>query len=291
MSLPHTIGLSAESPQPLMGDLLQHGAQRLRRVSASARLDCDLLMAHALRVDRAAVYARSREAVEPQAAERFLKLLDERSRGRPVAQIIGRKEFYSLEFEVAPQVLAPRPETELLVEVVLNGAPDGRLVCVELGTGSGAVAVALARARPHWRMIATDVSEDALDVARRNAERHAPGRISLVDGSWYDALARLGRAGVIVSNPPYVESGLCGEIPLCFEPPEALDGGSDGLDELKEVIGGAPGHLKKGGLLAVEHGARQGEVVRALFRAAGFGEPNTYRDLAGQERVTAACRG
>ena len=269
--------------------LLREGTRRLERVSESARLDCELLLAHALGLDRAALYARPAEEPQDGVVERFDALLAERGAGRPLAQIIGIKEFWSLVFQISREVLVPRPETELLVEIVRDGLKEkrGKPQVLDLGTGCGAVAVALARTLPESQLVATDNSRRALAVAQRNAAGLAPGRVRFVLGPWYGPLHGR-RFDAIACNPPYVESALCGEPPLCFEPPQALDGGPDGLRELRRVISGAPAHLKHGGLLAVEHGADQGAPVRSLMRRAGLEAPVTHRDLAGHERVTAA---
>ena len=272
-----------------MGSLLREGTRRLERVSDSARLDCELLLAHALGMDRSALYARTAEESPSGAVEQFKALLAERGAGRPLAQIIGRREFYSLEFEISRDVLVPRPETELLVDVIRDGvrSADRTPRVLDLGTGCGAVAVAMARTLPESHVFASDNSHRALAVARRNAAGLAPGRVRFVQGSWCGPLKGR-RFDAIACNPPYVESALCGDPPLCFEPRVALDGGPDGLRELRRVISGAPAHLNPGGMLAVEHGADQGAPVRSLMRRAGLGKAVTHRDLAGHERVTAA---
>lgn len=271
---------------------LRLGRQRLLGASDSPRLDCEVLLAHALDLNRAALHARSTEVPGPRRAERFERLLAERERGRPVAQIVGRREFHSLEFEVTPEVLIPRPETELLVNRIhtVPAAHGGAAQCLDLGTGCGAVAVALARLLPDARVTATDLSPASLAVARRNAARLAPGRIRFVQGSWYSPLDPAWRFDAIACNPPYVESGLLNQPPLNFEPRVALDGGSEGLQALRDVIAGAPGRLAPGGTLGVEHGHRQGAPVRELMAAAGLVEVATHRDLAGLERVTLARR-
>ena len=274
-----------------LGSLLREGTRRLESVSESARLDCELLLAHTLGLDRTALYAHSEDEPQTGAAEQFDALLAERRAGRPLAQIIGHKEFYSLEFEITGDVLVPRPETELLVEVIRDGvnSTGGSPRILDLGTGCGAVAVALARNLPESPLVASDNSRRALAVARRNAAALAPGRVRFVHGPWYGPLDGR-RFDAIACNPPYVESALCGDPPLCFEPLQALDGGPDGLRELRPVISGAPAHLNPGGMLAVEHGADQGAPVRSLMRSTGLRAPVTRRDPAGHERVTAARR-
>jgi len=272
-----------------LGSLVREGTRQLECVSDSARLDCELLLAHVLGLDRAALFARAADEPPIGAAEQFDALLAERGAGRPLAQIIGRREFYSLEFEISRDVLVPRPETELLVEVIRDGVnpTGGTPRILDLGTGCGAVAIALARTLPESQLVASDNFRAALAVARRNAAGLAPGRVRFVQGSWYCPLEGR-RFDAIACNPPYLESGLCEDPPLCFEPRQALDGGPDGLRELRLVISGAPPHLNRGGMLAVEHGADQGALVRSLMRRAGLEPPVTHRDLAGHERVTSA---
>ena len=283
---------SGPATPPSIADWLRIGRQRLLGASDSPRLDCEVLLAHALDMNRAAVHARPAEVPGPRQAGRFERLLAERERGRPVAQIVGRREFHSLDFEVTPEVLIPRPETELLVERIhaVLAAQGGAPRCLDLGTGCGAVAVALARLAPDARIIATDLSAASLTVARRNADRLAPGRIRFVQGSWYSPLDPAWRFDAIACNPPYVETGLLNQPPLNFEPRAALDGGPEGLRALRDVIAGAPRRLAPGGTLGVEHGHRQGAPVRELMAAAGLAEAATRRDLAGLERVTLACK-
>ena len=274
------------------GELLREAAERLRPVSETPRLDGELLLAHALGIRRAALYALGRNALDRARRARFGEMLTQRADGRPVAQIIGRKEFFSLDFEITPHVLTPRPETELLVEVVSGhlAASGEHPSCLELGTGSGAVAVTLTRLQPGSRIVATDVCAEALDVARRNAARLAPGRIRFAQGCWYDAVQGERRFDAIAANPPYVESRLCRAGPLGFEPRRALDGGAAGLRHLRAVISGAPQFLRHTGMLAVEHGAGQGTAVRELMSRAGLTEPVSHRDLAGHERISVARR-
>lgn len=290
MPPPRVSELAAERAQVRIGEMLRQGAERLRPASDSPRLDCELLLAHALSVPRSRLYARSTEVLRPEHADRAHALLEERARGRPVAQIIGRKEFFSLEFEITPEVLAPRPETELLVEVLSSHLGEMRkgATGIDLGTGCGVVAVALARLLPDARLAATDVSAAALEVARRNAARLAPGRIRFAQGSWYEAVGDGWRFNAIAANPPYVESRLCGRGALRYEPRRALDGGADGLRHLRTVISGAPPYLHPGGMLAAEHGANQGKAVREMMLRAGLTQPVSYRDLSGRERVSVA---
>jgi len=251
------------------------------------RRDAELLLAAATNLTRAQLIARAGEPIAPQAAATFAALCVRRDAGEPVAYLLGRREFWSLELEVGPDVLVPRPETELLVERVsaLIGARPAAVA--DLGTGSGAIAIALAVERPAWQVAATDVSPAALAVARRNGERLAPGRIEWLAGTWFAPLAAR-RFDALVSNPPYIAGDdpvLSGDG-LKFEPRAALTPEGDGFAALGTLINGAPEHLSAGGWLALEHGASQGASVRAALVARGFTHVTSHRDLAGRERVT-----
>jgi len=290
MPRPSTTGARNQRATQPLGEVLRQAARRLRDTSESPKLDCELLLAHALGVQRADLFAHSHETLNQAHAKRFQELIEQRAEGRPVAQIIGRKEFFSLEFEITADALTPRPESELLVEAASAHLESmgGRARCMELGTGCGSAAIALARQWPNCDITATDICSAALELARRNAARLAPGRIRFIQGSWYEAAGKKSRFDVIIANPPYVESRLCRLGPLRYEPRRALDGGSDGLRHLRAVIAGAPRHLSPGGILAVEHGANQGKRVRKLMSEAGLARPVSQRDLAGHERVSAA---
>lgn len=254
----------------------------------SPRLDAELLLAQALGRARAWLYAHGGDPVPAEAEQRFAALIARRAAGESVAGIRGVAEFWSLELEVTPATLVPRPDTECLVERVL-AAVDARAVRVlDLGTGSGAIALALARERPGWEITGVDIDPAAVAVATRNAQRHAIGNAHFVAGDWYGPVE--GRFfSVIVSNPPYIRAeDPCLTGPgLSHEPRRALVSGADGLDALRAVVMSAPAFLTPGGLLACEHGADQGEDVRALFVAADFEDPCTSTDLAGHDRVTA----
>jgi release factor glutamine methyltransferase len=205
-----------------------------------------------------------------------------------VAYILGEKEFWSLPLEVGPDVLIPRPETELLVERALAHLPRNASARVlDVATGSGAVALALAHERPLDSVTGTDVSEAAVAVARRNAERLGLARVDFRSGSWFAPVAGE-RFTAIVSNPPYVAAAdprVARDVHR-FEPHGALYSGPTGLEALQALAAGAPGHLAPGGWLVLEHGDTQGTVVRGLFERAGFIEVGTCRDLAGLERCT-----
>lgn len=268
--------------------LLRQASAQLAKISPSARLDAELLLAAALDRPRSWLRAFGDEPARDPAARRFRALLAERARGVPVAHLLGQREFWSLPLRVSADTLIPRPETELLVERALLRVPaSGNPVLLDLGTGSGAIALALAGERPAARVTAVDRSRAALAIARENATRLARDNLEFLPSDWFAALAGR-RYALIVSNPPYI----AGDDPhlqqgdVRFEPRGALVAGADGLDDLRRIIAGAPDHLQPGGWLLVEHGNRQGPAVRTLFTQAGFRAVVTYTDLAGHERIT-----
>lgn len=252
-----------------------------------ARLEAELLLAHALQRPRSWFYAHSGDVLDSEQARAFDQLLRRREGGEPVAQITGHRGFWSLELSVTPDTLIPRPETELLVELALERLPLSEMGQVlDLGTGTGAVALAIASERPLVDVSAVDVSEAALAVARANAvEAGLPLR--LLQGDWFEPVAG-DVYRVIVSNPPYIAEAdphlMQGD--LRFEPRSALASGPDGLDAIRLIVSRAPIHLLPGGWLLLEHGNEQGEAVRKLFQAQGFAQVATARDLERRERVT-----
>jgi len=278
--------------------LLRAGARRLGGLGGSPRLDAELLLGHALGQRREELYRSLFNPVPDEAEERYRALLAEREARRPVAQLVGRRDFWSFSLEVTRATLVPRPETELLVERALALLPaDGVCTAADLGTGTGAVALAIARERPGCKVLATDLSKPAIAVARRNAKAIGLRNLSFRQGDWFTPLPRPDSARwrfhVIVSNPPYIAADEWpGTDPeLTFEPRLALDGGRDGLAALRVLATGAPRHLRPGGWLLLEHGARQDEAVRELLKQAGFRRITTANDLAGRPRVTGGQSG
>jgi len=250
------------------------------------RRDIEVLLAHALDVDRAFLYAHGTDSLSEAQSVNVQRLLNAYHDGTPVAYIVGSREFWSLELDVSPAVLIPRQETELLVELALTRLPQ-RARVLDIGTGSGAIALAIKQQRSDCLVTATDISEPALSMARRNAAKHRID-IELRTGNWYEAV--VGSFEVIVSNPPYVRSDDPHLDSLVSEPALALIADIDGLGALRVVVGGAPDHLSPGGSLLVEHGYDQGNDVRRLFKDAGFVDIETTRDGAGLERVTLGKR-
>jgi len=256
--------------------------------AGETRREAEILLGHVLGRDRAWLISHDTDPLPPEPVARYRALWVRRQAGEPVAYLTGRRGFWSLDLAVGPEVLIPRPETELLVETALGLIPtDAAWDLADLGTGSGAIALALASERPACRVVATDKSPGALAVAEANARDHGLANLRFVQGEWWAPLAGE-RFHLVVSNPPYVAEAdpHLARGDLRFEPPTALASGPDGLDDLRRIIKAAPTHLHPGGHLLLEHGYDQGEAVRALLRTAGFSEVQTWRDLGGNERVT-----
>lgn len=282
-------GSARKQPSALMRDA--SGALARAGVE-NPPLDAELLLAHALGVERGELFSWSGSVGESQ-TEPFWALLDRRLRREPLAYILGRKEFFSLDFEVGPAVLIPRPETELLVEETLRliaARPSPRVL--DLGTGSGAIAIAVAACAERARVLATDVSSSALMLARRNAARHGcASRVEFAVSDLWEGLCACEcrpRFDVIVSNPPYVTDAeleaLAPEV-RDYEPSVALAGGADGLDLTRRIVAGARNFLLPAGALVVEAGAGQSGMVAELMRSFGLARVLVKRDLAGVERA------
>lgn len=251
------------------------------------RLDAQLLLAHRLGRSRSWLIAHDDADLVPAIEQAFRQDLERRRAGEPLAYLVGTREFHGLLLTVAPAVLVPRPETELLVDWALELlAAQVEPRVVDLGTGSGAIAVALAHRRPDARVIATDRDAQALAVAQANA-RKLSLEIRFECGSWWDALPDQ-RFDIVVANPPYVAADDPHLAALRHEPLHALTPGGDGLAALRAIAGGAAAHLHDGAWLLLEHGHDQGQPVRALLAAAGLGDVQTRRDLAGHERCSGA---
>ncbi len=252
------------------------------------RADAEALLLHALGRDRAWLFAHGREPVSGPVAEAFAALVERRAAGEPVAYLTGHRGFWTLDLAVTPATLIPRPETELLVELALEriDTTPGRRIA-DLGTGSGAIALALASERPQARIWATDASPAALAVARANAQANDLGRIDFREGPWWAPLAGE-RFDLVASNPPYIaaDDPHLSQGDLRFEPATALAAGADGLDDIRQIVDGAPAHLQPGGWLLLEHGWDQGEAVAALLAGRGFVGVTTVQDLEARDRVT-----
>ena len=271
----------------------------LLRASPLPPLEARILLTHVLGWRHTQLITRSDEALDSTVVERYRALEARRVAGEPVAQLVGAREFFGLDLEVTPDVLIPRPETELLVDTALAALDSiSRPRVLDLGTGTGAIAVAIASMRPDAQVWALDRSAEALAVASRNAARlldvkRPGGAVALTRSDWYDALDPELHFDVIVSNPPYIASGdpHLSEGDLRFEPRGALTDEADGLSAIRTIVAGAPGRLAAHGVLWIEHGYDQAEAVRGLMATRGFTQVRSARDLAGIERISGGQRG
>ncbi|MES1926517.1 peptide chain release factor N(5)-glutamine methyltransferase [Salinisphaera sp. T31B1] len=265
-------------------------AHRLAAVSDTPDLEARWLLQHVLGLSDAQLIIAGDRPLAQAEQVHLAECAARRLAGEPLAYVLGRVGFWSLDLAVTPDVLIPRPDTETLVETVLARLPADRpLQIVDLGTGSGAVALALARERPHWRLTATDRSDSALSVARGNAARLGLGHVTFAAGDWFGAIEGR-RFQAIVSNPPYIAEGDAHLPALAHEPLTALVAKDNGMADLATLAAGAAAHLEPGGWLLVEHGLDQGHAARQLFRNGQLSEVATVDDLAGRPRVTVGRR-
>ena len=263
----------------------------LLRHSAIDAVDARVLLRTTLGVSDAHLIAHASDALAADHAEKFAALVARRAAGEPVAYLVGEREFYGRTFAVSPAVLIPRPETELLVELTLERLPRNEAKRVlDLGTGSGCIAISIALERHTAQLTATDKSAAALTLARQNAQQLGARNVAFKTGDWFDALHedRGEKYDLIVSNPPYVAEGDAhlAQGDLRFEPASALSASLDGYACLNAIVDGARAHLNRGAWLLMEHGHDQAAGCRDRLRAAGYGEVQSWRDLAGIERVS-----
>lgn len=261
-------------------------AEHLREHPIAA-VDARVLLRAVLGVNDAYLIAHDRDELSAAHAAQFRAYAARRAAGEPVAYIIGEREFFGHSFKVTPAVLIPRHETELLVELALQRQPQRVL---DLGTGSGCIGISIALVLPAAQVTAVERSPEALALAHENAQRLHARNIEFRQSDWFSAVQGE-RYDLIVANPPYVAHGDAhltqGDLP--FEPTQALVSGDDGLADIRIIVAGAPAHLAPGGWLLFEHGYDQAARSRELLTQAGFNEVQSWRDLAGIERVSGGC--
>lgn len=267
--------------------LIDTASQQLNAISDSPRLDAEILLAHSLGKNRSWLITWPENTPDETLLQQFQQLLQQRLQGQPIAHLTGEREFWSLSLQVTPDTLIPRPDTELMVEQILAHYPaKPPIQLLDLGTGSGAIALALAHERPAWQITASDRSEAALQVARRNAERLGLD-IEFIHSDWFSALQGR-RFDVIASNPPYIP---CADPHLSqgdvrFEPLSALASGDDGLDAIRHICATAQAFLKPAGQLFIEHGYDQKVEIHDIFHRNHYHSIQQYHDLAGNPRLT-----
>ncbi len=255
--------------------------------SDTALLDAELLLAHVLGKPRTYLKTWPERELDTAQRQAFEALLARRRAGEPVAYLLGQQGFWSLDLQVSPATLIPRPDTERLVEVALQIVLPGNARVLDLGTGTGAIALALATERGGWRVTGCDFLQEAIELAERNRQRNGIDNASFIRSDWFSGLAAR-RFDLIVSNPPYIASDdpHLAQGDLRFEPASALVSGTDGLTDLRHIIERAPHHLESGGWVLLEHGWEQGGAVREMLSARGFRAVASSQDLAGHERIS-----
>ena len=272
----------------IISELLTEATGLLENSSDSARLDAEILLCHLLQKDRAYLITWPEKELDSLTVETYQQLIQRRLGGEPIAYITGQREFWSLNLSVNQHTLIPRPETELLVEHILELFPaNSRIKLADLGTGSGAIALALASERPKWQIIATDQSAEAINIAEQNAAQLKLDNIEFRQGSWFQPLT--GELfDIIVSNPPYIadndEHLRQGDVR--FEPRSALSSGADGLDDIRQIADQARQYLHSAGLLIVEHGYDQQQEIQQIFNSLGYKKILQLEDIAKKPRVT-----
>jgi len=260
----------------------------LLKMCGLPRLEARMLLEFVLKQPRSWLLAHDTDPLSSETVASFLNLAALRRQGHPMAYLVGQREFRGHALKVTPDVLIPRPDTELLVDVSLAAIRQvGARSLLDLGTGSGAIAIAIALACPGIQVMATDVSAKAIAVAQHNAQSLG-ATIQWWEGSWYEALPSEGRFDVIVSNPPYIASNdfHLSQGDLRYEPRQALTDEADGLGAIRQIVTGARAHLTDNGQIWLEHGFDQAHAVQELLLQQGFNAVQTHKDLAGQPRVT-----
>jgi release factor glutamine methyltransferase len=258
--------------------------------SDTPQLDAEVLLAHALSATRSHILTWPERALTTDEEQSFQAFVERKNRGEPIAYITGTREFWSRDFIVTKDTLIPRPETELLIEIILEKFHDHQdnLSIADLGTGCGVIALTVALEKPRWHITATDDSEAALNVAKSNAEHHRAENISFYLGDWCAALP-IRQFDVIMSNPPYIAKDdlELNQDVIESEPWSAIYAAEAGLKDLRQIIFEAKSYLKSGGYLIVEHGHRQARPVAEMFLSAGYTDIQMYKDLSNRDRATA----
>ena len=270
-------------------------AYELESVSDSARLDIELLLCHVLQKNRTYLFTWPDKILSPAQAEQFLQFFNRRKSGEPIAHILGQREFWSLPLLVNNSTLIPRPDTELLVELVLKLFADSaqqKRNCLDLGTGTGAIVLAIASEEPAWQLMGVDKSADAVALAQQNRAQLNFGHVEIKQSDWFSAITAQ-QFDVIVSNPPYIDpqDPHLDQGDVRFEPRSALIADNKGLADIELIIQQSWDYLCPQGWLLLEHGYDQGEAVRDLLNSRGFVQIETRRDLGGNERVSLGRKG
>ena len=267
---------------------LSTATELLASSSDSALLDAEVLLCHVLNKARSHLRAWPEKELKTQDYNHYFQLLKQRQQGLPIAYITGKKEFWSRDFKVSPDVLIPRPDTELLIELSLKQISDNpKAHLIDLGTGSGAIAITLAAERPDTKIIATDFSDKALNIAKENASAHQIKNIQFIKSNWFNEITSC-NFDLVISNPPYIAHNdpHLSQGDIRFEPDSALIAKDQGLEDIQNISNHARNYLKPGGTLLVEHGYDQQKAVQAIFNSFAYSNITTHTDLSGNPRVT-----
>lgn len=268
-------------------------SEEINSVSDTARLDTELILTHILQKNRTWLFTWSDHLLTEKQTADFLQMLERRKNGEPVAHIIGQREFWSLSFDVNNSTLIPRPDTELLVETLLelfsHDLPDASRHCLDLGTGTGAIALSLAHEKKFWKVVGVDQSPAAIELAEKNRQKFQLQNVNLKVSDWFSNIDQQ-QFDVIVSNPPYIDpqDPHLSQGDLRFEPLTALIADEKGLADIKHIIHHAKNYLLSGGWLLLEHGYDQAEAVKKLLHENGYTQIQTRKDYGGNNRVTFA---
>ncbi|RHW75431.1 peptide chain release factor N(5)-glutamine methyltransferase [Colwellia sp. RSH04] len=274
---------------PSIAALSEYGKQQLLSLSDSAQLDSNILICHVINKDLSYLLTWPEKKLSLSEYEKFIELLNRRIKGEPIAYIVGTKEFWSLPLLVSPATLIPRPDTETLVELVLELYQSQQaLHCLDLGTGTGAIALALASENPSWHFDAVDFSSEAVSLAKLNSQQLNLTNVQVFQSDWYSNVAEDKKYDLIVSNPPYIDEQdeHLAQGDVRFEPKSALVADEQGLKDIKIIIENAKQHLKTNGALFIEHGFAQGELVCDILTGFGYQNAQTVTDLNGQDRIS-----
>jgi release factor glutamine methyltransferase len=272
-------------------ELIEFGQQLLLPYSDSAKLDCEVLLCFVVNKQRSYIYTWPEKQLNAAQVALYAQLLTRRLQGEPIAYITQNREFWSLPFTVSPATLIPRPDTEILVELVLTNHNVTQLRCLDLGTGTGAIALALASERKQWSIEAVDYSDDAVDLAKLNAKNLDLTQVNIYQSDWFSNVSLQSGFDVIVSNPPYIDAAdhHLTEGDVRFEPKSALVAAEQGLADIKNIAIQALDYFNETGFLYLEHGFEQAKAVQKVLADLGYCKIETFKDYADNDRITKAC--
>jgi release factor glutamine methyltransferase len=271
--------------------LITYGQQHLSAISDSSKLDVELLICFVIDKPRTYLLTWPDQTLSLTQIVHFSELLLRRIQGEPIAYIVEMREFWSLPLQVSPATLIPRPDTEILVELVLNNHLDKNLTCLDLGTGTGAIALALASEQSTWKIDAIDFSHDAVALAKSNASHLKLAQVNIFQSDWFSSVAKNKQYDVIVSNPPYIDEqdSHLSQGDVRFEPKTALVSADSGLADIKIIAKQARNYFNKLGSLYVEHGFEQSTAVQSILADYGYKKIQTFKDYNDNDRITCGC--